>query len=178
MLKKMMFISAVLISCASIAVGKTVDVSPAKPAEEELSPAIALNKTQLKLKVGETFQLIATVKNSKGDVAWSSFNPGFATVSPKGLVTGVHEGSLKISASLLEGKVTSECSVDVVKEQAAGAPAIVNREIKEVLIANEIKEMFVGEDLGIVATCLPYNVFADNPYTLETSNPKILQVSS
>ena len=180
MLKKMMFISAVLISCASfaVAVEKTVDVSPSKPAKEELSPAITLNKNQLKLKVGETFQLIATVKNSKGDVAWSSFNPGFATVTQKGLVTGVHEGSLKISASILEGNVTSECSVDVVKEQAAAAPANANREIKEVLIANEIKEMFVGEDLGIVATCLPYNVFADNPYTLETSNPKILQVSS
>ncbi|HCE43277.1 MAG TPA: hypothetical protein DET40_06995 [Lentisphaeria bacterium] len=175
----MMYMLIALVSCASFAADKPVDALPARPAKESAAPAIVLDKTQLKLKVGETFQLTATVRNSKSDVSWSSFNPGFATVTPKGLVTAVHEGSLKISAFLVaDGKVVSECSVDVVKEQVVATPANAAREIKEVLIANQIKEMTVGEDLGIVATCLPYNVYSDNPYTLETSDSKILQVSS
>jgi hypothetical protein len=179
--KKMMFILIALIAFASFAAEKSADAILTEPLKEieAVTPAITLNKTQLKLKVGETFQLTASVKNTEAaEVTWSSFNTGFATVSPKGLVTAVHEGSLKISASVMDGKVVSECSVEVVRAKVDATPADPERVIKEILIANEIKEMFVGEDLGIVATCLPYNVFSDNPYRLETSNPKILQVSS
>lgn len=145
-------------------------------------PAITLNKTQLNLAVGETVRLTATVTGTAGIVTWSSSNPGFATVDQNGLITAVHEGSLTIAAQLATEFVLAECRVEIVaaKPAAIPAPAALEpaREITGIVIANELKTMFVGDELGIVAHCLPYRVLEDNPYTLASSNPAVLRADA
>lgn len=155
-------------------------VSFAGAARHEITvppPGITLDKATLSLKVGETNRLTATVRGSEKAVLWASSNPGFATVGPDGLVVAVHEGSLVITANLPDEPSAAECKVTVADKKAEAAPAAVPQEIAGIVIGNEILEMVVGDDLGIVATCLPYKVFESSPYVLETSNSNILQVS-
>lgn len=140
-------------------------------------PVVALDKASLIMNVGETHRLAAMVRDSRSPVMWASSNPGFATVGPDGVVSAIHEGSLMITATLSDEAAVDECRVTVVDPKTAIVAQEISREITGIIIGNEIQEMVVGDDLGIVATCLPYKWFESNPYTLETSNPNILKVS-
>jgi hypothetical protein len=160
-------------SCAFLAVLLTAAISVA----QENRPAVTLDKTALTLKVGETSRLTAAVKDSTAGVLWASSNPGFATVGPDGLVSAIHEGSLTVTAALPDNAAVADCKVTVVGQKAEPAASEAPRVISGIVIGNEITEMAVGDDLGIVATCLPYKVFEGNPYTLESSQSNILQVS-
>ncbi len=161
----------------SLSVFAVAAIAFASLAQEPRS-VIMLDKTTLTLKVGETNRLVATVANSDKAVLWASSNPGFATVSADGFVAAVHEGSLAVTATLPGDAAVAECKVTVASPQPE--PSATNRaprEITGIVIGNEIEEMTVGDDLGLVATCLPYMVFEGNPYTLETSNTNVLQTS-
>lgn len=140
-------------------------------------PQIILGQPQLTLKVGETKQLLSTVKNSKLQATWASSNAGFATVNASGMITAIHPGTVIIRATLIEDEVFAECRVEVVDGSTAPVAAKAPREITGIVIANEIPVMFVGDELGIIATCLPYDVFSGNPYTLESSDPDVVQVN-
>jgi hypothetical protein len=70
----------------------SIDIQPASPAS---------------LAVGSTLQFVATVIYADGSsavitsqVTWASSDTTIATISPKGLVTGVADGSINITASL------------------------------------------------------------------------------
>src|SRR3989454_3922122 len=78
----------------------TVAVAPAAPvASVSISPASA------SVSVGQTVQLAAMPRDANGNllsgrtVSWSSGNPGVATVSASGLVTGVSTGAATITAA-------------------------------------------------------------------------------
>ena len=70
-------------------------------------PVLAVNITSASsnVVVGQTLQLTASLTSANGTnltgrrVKWSSSNQSIATVSPAGLVTGVAEGSVQISAT-------------------------------------------------------------------------------
>lgn len=142
-------------------------------------PVITLDKAAITLKVGETNRLTAVVGGSQKPVLWSSSNPAFASVGADGLIVALHEGGLTIEARLAEEVAFAECKVTVAEQKVEPPkPADAPREITGILIGSEIREMAVGDDLGIVATCLPYMVFEGNPYTLETSDSNILRASS
>jgi uncharacterized protein YjdB len=72
------------------------------------------------IEVGGAIQLTATPADTfrnpvrAGPVTWSSDNPGIATVSATGLVTGVALGQTTIRASLDAGRVTGSATVVVV----------------------------------------------------------------
>lgn len=168
-----MFLGAVSILAAS-AVRLTAAENAAVP-----PPVIMFDRAALTLNVGETNRLSARVRDSANLVLWESSNPGFATVSQDGLITALHEGSVTITAKLPDDPAVAECAVTVVARtpEAKTAAPEPPREITGIIIGNEIPEMVVGDDLGIIATCLPYKVFESNPYTLETSDSNILQVS-
>lgn len=70
--------------------------------------------------VGATVQLTATPADQAGQAmagvpaaAWSSADPGRATVSASGLVTGVAAGTVSVTARITHGGVTREASVTV-----------------------------------------------------------------
>lgn len=71
--------------------------------------SITLNKENLNLDAGRSEQLSA----SSTDVEWKTSNPGVATVDENGNVTGVNEGTCKITASTKDGAYESECVVVV-----------------------------------------------------------------
>ena len=71
--------------------------------------SITLNKENLSLDAGRSEQLSA----SSAEVNWRTSDPGVATVDENGNVTGVNEGTCKITASTKDGKFESECVVVV-----------------------------------------------------------------
>jgi len=78
---------------------------------------VTLNKSTLSLSVGGTEQLIATVtpnNATNNGVSWSSSNPGIATVSQNGTVTGVSVGEpATITVTTNDGNKTASCAVTV-----------------------------------------------------------------
>ena len=71
--------------------------------------SITLDKEKLSLDAGRSEQLSA----SSAEVNWKTSDPGVATVDENGNVTGVNEGTCKITASTKDGKFESECVVVV-----------------------------------------------------------------
>ena len=80
---------------------------------------ISLGVIAQTLRVGDTFELFATVKpdNAKNkDVTFTSTDESIATVSAAGLITAVKAGSCKVVCTAKDGSgVTSECQVIVVQ---------------------------------------------------------------
>jgi len=86
--------------------------------EDQAVTDLTLDKTELKLGVGETGTLVATVTpKGAAEVVWESTNTDVATVKD-GVVTAVAEGSAIIAASA--GIKTASCMVTVVKGSTNG----------------------------------------------------------
>ena len=73
-----------------------------------------LNKTELKLKVGETFKLVATGQGTN-NILWTSTDEKIATVDKTGLVKAIKAGKCLIKAKLSNGTIL-ECKVTVKKK--------------------------------------------------------------
>lgn len=71
--------------------------------------SITLDKENISLDAGRSEQLSA----SSAEVNWQTSDPSVATVDENGNVTGVNEGTCKITASTKDGKYESECVVVV-----------------------------------------------------------------
>ena len=71
--------------------------------------SITLDKENISLDAGRSEQLSA----SSAEVNWKTSDPSVATVDGNGNVTGVNEGTCKITASTKDGKYESECVVVV-----------------------------------------------------------------
>ena len=78
--------------------------------------SVSLSKSTLKLSVGETDTLFATVlpdTASDKNVTWKSSNPTIVTVSSNGVVTGKSAGSATITVTTSDGNWKATCSVIV-----------------------------------------------------------------
>lgn len=85
--------------------------------------SIELSKSSIKLNVGESETLIATIKPDDATdktVTWKSSNTGVATVED-GVIKGVGIGTATITATV--GDKSATCSVTVVKDSADGVSA-------------------------------------------------------
>ena len=80
--------------------------------------SISLNKTACDLIVGDTDNLIATVKPSNAtnkELIWTSSNNDIATVDNTGKVTAVGEGATTITVTTKDGGYKASCNVNVNK---------------------------------------------------------------
>lgn len=79
---------------------------------------IYLNKEELTIKVGETFNLEVKIEpDSVGQkVNWKSEHPEIATVDENGVVTALSEGKATITVTTEDGNKTAECVVTVTKK--------------------------------------------------------------
>ena len=81
---------------------------------------LAVDKSELDLFVGDTYQLVVTYDGAKpsGTVGYLSDNKAVATVSDKGLVTGVSVGTAKITVEYTEGTSVNRvtCKVTVTED--------------------------------------------------------------
>ena len=74
--------------------------------------------------IGKTVTLTAKTEPKGGKVAWSSDNEKVAKVDEKGVVTGVGEGSAKITAKCKDAEdITAEHTIKVKKEAAVDGKA-------------------------------------------------------
>lgn len=83
---------------------------------------ITLSPTQMELKTGESKDLIVLYDPENAadkGVSWISDSPSVATVS-EGRVTGVAEGTAKITATSAEGGFTATCTVHVTSSLPQG----------------------------------------------------------
>ncbi|MBQ3814176.1 MAG: Ig-like domain-containing protein, partial [Bacteroidales bacterium] len=90
--------------------------------------SIALNKTSLSLKEGESETLVATVSPDNATdktVTWSSTNTSVATVDASGRVTAIKEGTATITAKA--GDKSATCSVTVSKNVVAVTSIALNK---------------------------------------------------
>lgn len=86
-----------------------VGCSGPKTIQPGTSSSITLDKENLSLDAGRSEKLSA----SSAEVNWKTSDSGVATVDANGNVTGVNEGTCKITASTKDGKFESECVVVV-----------------------------------------------------------------
>lgn len=86
--------------------GPTENKMPEKPAKQQAT-GLRLNKTVVTVTVGNSTRLKATVspKNAENKVVkWTSSNKKIATVTSKGLVKAVRQGTVYITAKTANGK--------------------------------------------------------------------------
>jgi len=78
--------------------------------------SISLNESAKELKVGDTFNITATIQPSDAkykDVEWSSANDAVATVDANGKITAVKTGSVVITVKSKDQAKTATCVVTV-----------------------------------------------------------------
>ena len=109
-MKKQIIATLLLLTTTASNIGCTDD-SPAQ------ITSLKLNRTELTLQPGETFQLEATTRPADAGVPikWSSSNEAVAAVDERGLVTGTGYGAALVTARY--GSYSAKCSVTLNAEQ-------------------------------------------------------------
>ena len=141
-------------SCTITVISKTIEVS-----------SIALDKSSLSLKIGEEYQLNATINPSNAsekNVNWSSASSSIATVK-NGLVKGISAGETEITASC--GGKKAICKVKI-------TPV----EVESISLSKSELDLFVGDSKTITATIKPENA-SDQQITWSSSDSRIATVS-
>jgi len=116
--------------------------------------------------VGKTVALkvinLATGNNTT-NLFWESENEEIATVDKKGNVTGVSQGSVKITAKTFDGKFTAECDLTVVLR------------LSGVRLNFEDYDLEVGDTVQLEASPIP-DSFIGSTYSWLSSVPEIASV--
>lgn len=108
-----------LLTGLAIALGVVLAINSCKKDKEPTKipvTGVSLNKTSIDLKIGDDFQLLASVLPEDATdkrVTWDSDDESVATVDDKGLVKAVKVGKAKISVYTHDGDFTKVCEVTV-----------------------------------------------------------------
>ncbi len=94
--------------------------------------AVEVSPKTITIKVGETTTLSVNVTPSEADktVTWSTSDEKVATVDNAGKVTGVAEGSAKVTATTKDGNKTASCDVTV-SNSAVAAEVVLEGNIEK-----------------------------------------------
>lgn len=185
-----------LMSCTQPA-SSYVEMEEDVKVEDNASRSIILNKEEIQLKVGDTFQLSATILpegNTSGAV-FSSENAAIASVNSSGFITGAALGEVKVSATF--NGVSKSCSVYVVEElvDVAGPPPattpadttttpVVNPQIPADFVLTFEGGYFYGRKYSytisgnnITKTDAGFSIAEDPSLNLSSFNDKLLEVN-
>lgn len=134
---------------------------------KEQAKGITIGLRDVVVQVGEEYQIPYTLNptsSTEASITWTSTNTAVATVSDKGIVKGVAQGSTIVMAKLANGEI-AYCNV-VVQEEVTGLQ-----------LNYEKKTVYTGKTFTLRATVKPNG--ATNPaVTYSSSNEKICTVSS
>lgn len=150
-------------TCDGISGTCTVTVNPVDV------ESVNLNKTTMRIGVGKTETLTATILPSNAtnkNVTWSSDNPSVATVNSAGVVTGVALGNATITVTTVDGGKTATCVVNVVPTPVTG-----------VTLNTTSGTILLGGTLNLTATVAPSDA-ANKNITWSTSDATIATVES
>lgn len=139
-----------------------------KPETEKPVSNVSISPVTLSLEIGATGKLEATVSPSDATdntVSWNSSNPGVATVSSDGTVTGVAEGTASVTASA--GGKRASCQVTVSKKVIA---------VTSVTLDKTEGELLEGETLQLTVTVKPDDA-TDKSVVWSTDKKDVAKVS-
>ena len=130
---------------------------------------VTLNKTELSMTVGGSFQLVATISpkdatNQK--VTWKSSDSDVADVDQEGLVAAVKAGKATITATTEDGKKTATCAITVKEDKVA---------VIGVKLNSTSLSLTEGDSYQLKATVSPINATNQN-VTWKSSNSNVADV--
>ncbi|MBP5204158.1 Ig domain-containing protein [bacterium] len=99
--------------------GKTATCIVQVVAESVDAESIELSSDDTTIYVGSSTQIIAKISpenSTNHDLVWSSSDTSIATVDDKGIVTGVKQGTVTITAKTSDGKVVATITITVEEE--------------------------------------------------------------
>ena len=131
---------------------------------------ISLTESELILKTGQEHQLTAEIRPhnaSDRSVIWYSDNERVATVSDKGLVAALKEGSARIYVETIDGGYTAGCLVNV-------EPAYIA--VQSVSLDRDSLQMVIGQADTLWATVLPDKA-TDKSVSWTSSNTDVVKVT-
>lgn len=143
-----------------------INVSRAPVASVQITPSSSV------LTVGQTAPLSVVLRDASGNVlngrtvAWSSSNPGVATVSSSGLVSAVAQGSATITASSEGQTGTASVSVSIVPVASVG-------------VSPSSGTLFIAQTIALTATPRDAsgNVLSGRSVVWSTSNANVATVN-
>ena len=130
---------------------------------------VTLNKTELSMTVGDSFQLVATISpkdatNQK--VTWKSSDSNVADVDQEGLVAAVKAGKATITVTTEDGKKTATCTITVKEDKVA---------VTGVKLSRTSLSLTEGDSYQLKATVSPINATNQN-VTWKSSNSNVADV--
>ena len=126
--------------------------------KEVLPQAVALDRHELSLEVGDTFPLKATVTPADATnpaIVWSSNKPAVASVDEKGKVTALTPGNAVITVTTVAGGKTDACIVSVSAKPGPGPDPGPGGDVSDVTIQPASAEIKEGETVQLSATVTP-----------------------
>lgn len=114
-----------------------------------LADSITLDKTEIKLRSGDESKLSATVlpaETTNKSITWNSKDNSIAKVNENGVVTGKSVGKTTITATDSTGRVSAECSVEVLPV-----------EVEKVTVSDSNVELGKGQKFIITSSVEPAN---------------------
>ncbi|MBQ9521156.1 MAG: Ig-like domain-containing protein [Oscillospiraceae bacterium] len=129
---------------------------------------LSLDRDALTLRVGETFQLTATVRRASGeetDIAWFSSAPSVATVSDDGTVSAVGGGTATVSVITVDGACKADCVITVPYE------------VSGVKLDRTSAALRPGDSMTLTATVIPAGAEERDVHWL-SSAPGVATVSN
>ncbi|MFD0589169.1 fibronectin type III domain-containing protein [Paenibacillus sp. GCM10027627] len=104
-------------------------------------------------------------------------NDGYVTVSPSGLLTGIHNGETEVAVkSIVNGQIHQKFVRVKVGANTTPPPAS-TRVISGISLNWTVPTLEVGESFSALATTLPFDVYNDNIVVWESSNPEVCTVN-
>ncbi|WP_167954625.1 Ig-like domain-containing protein [Anaerosporobacter faecicola] len=134
---------------------------------KEQAKGITIGLRDVVVQVGEDYQIpykLNPSSSTEAKITWTSTNTAVATVSEKGVVKGVTQGSTIVMAKLANGEI-AYCNVEV-QEQVTGLQLNYDK-----------KTIYKGKTFTLKATVTPNGATNAN-VTFESSNEKVCTVSS
>ena len=142
--------------------------------------SVKLNRSAVSLKIGQNYTLKASIspKNASSKaVSYNSSNPNVASVTSKGVIQAVSEGTAVITATANNG-VYAACTVRVEKEQTQPEipeePEIIP--VTSVTMNHTQLALKQGEEVELIVTVAPSNA-TDQKIYWTSSQPTVAVVS-
>ena len=121
--------------------------------------SISLNKTELKLKVGETETLTVSFTPTTAEnkeVTWSSNNDDIIQIKD-GIVKALKPGTAEVKVVSKEGKKEAICKITVVTDP-----------IESISFSDELITIYVGNTVTLATNSVPENTVIENPIWTST----------
>ena len=181
--KKVKFLSILFVSC--LLTGCSFSYSENIETEEEevdRTPSISLNASELTLEVGESFQFIASAKNTSTDITWKLTATGYTSSSLTKTYVDFDETTLiftvkkkiankpiTLKASIENGLYSASCSITTIDKRIS---------VESISLNKTSAECLPGGKLNLVTSYTPSNANYNKDINWKSSDENIATVDN